>query len=233
MANRDDEQSLKKLVEVLYGILFFNIFSEEELRTILKESRLIKWKKIARGARIFTEGSFDQHFYVIISGMVDIRKNKGNRQAITVGNIRRGEILGEMVVCDPEKPRKASAYASEDEDTVVCEIDATLIQTVPEDIRKKFLKKFLDLIIARFRQIESGLKYYDEIIKNNDVTVADDFFKYTLETAVNVQNRLTQLIKYTDFLIARKLDSATSIPMLLKLIVNAKNELDQSVNYCL
>lgn len=240
MGNKDDH-SLKKIIDVLYGILFFNIFTIEELSTILREARLIKWKKFGKGSKIFSEGSYDQHFYVIIHGYVSITPGinetgqaKGNSNGSGFDRLGKGDVFGEMVVCDPEQPRKSSACVSDEEDAILCEIDGTLIETVPPYIRMKFLKKFFDLILGRFRESKPRIKYYEDIVRyveEKKIATQNDFFAYTLETAISEQNRLTQFIKYTDFIVAKKIDPEKGSQLLRELIVNAKDELDKSLNY--
>ncbi len=228
------DQSLKKLVAMLYGSLFFNIFPEEELRSILQEARLIKWKKYGIGSKVFREGSFDQHFYVVIRGVIDIRKSKGPGNEVGVGTINKGEVFGEMVVCDPEKPRRVSAQVGGNEDAILCEIDATLVDSVSGHLRTKFLKKFLDLILGRFPADGPQTKYYEDLIRHaeeNNASTRNDFFSYTLETAISPQNRLTQYIKYTDFLVARKIDVGKAEVYLRQLIGTVKDELDKSLPY--
>ena len=237
--NDEGSQSLKKLIEVLYGVLFFNIFSEEELCTVLRESSLIKWKKFGKGTKVFSEGSYDGHFYAVIHGEIHIihgsaGKQKDSRKDSRVGKIGKGGVFGEMVVCDPEKPRRASAYVSDEEDAILCEVDAALIDTVPEHIKVKFCKKVLDLILGRFKDNGPKFNYYEAIVKyleENEISSRDDFFTYAVETAISEQNRLTQFIKYTDFLVAKKLDPGKGHELLRDLISRAKDELDQSLRY--
>jgi CRP-like cAMP-binding protein len=225
------DESANKFAQLLHNVLFFNIFSLRELSDILGESRLIKWKKFKKGATIFSEGTFDQHFYIVIQGTVEIVKSQGIGQGAKVGEIRTGEVFGEGVVSDPGTPRRASASVAGSGDAVLCEIDGTLMATVPEHIRAKFMKKFLDLIVERLKSKEGKTAYYEDIIRDaekNGVSVHNEYFVYSIETAVNANNRLTQFIKYTDFLIAKKIDSVKALPLLKNLLAKANKELDQS-----
>lgn len=222
---------INKFAQVLYGVLFFNIFSLQELRDIVGEERLIKWKRFNKGDLIFKEGAFDQHFYIVIQGNIEIRKAGGEHKNGARGMIQTGEVFGELVVCDPEKPRRASAYVTGNEAAVVCEIDATLITKVPDNIKAKFMKKFLDLVVGRLNRQEARVQYYDDVLhyaKECRLAGDDEYFTYAMETAVNDQNRLTQFIKYTDFLISKKISPENACALLERLLFQATQELEEN-----
>ncbi len=222
------DERTEKFVQLLHSVLFFNIFSREELTDIVRQERLIKWKKFDTGQRIFQEGVYDQHFFIVIQGTVDIRKRQEDGRELSVGTIYKGEVFGETVVCDPGNPRRASAYA---QDTlIVCEIDGTLIDTVPEHLKVKFMKKFLDLIVGRLDHQVPKDCYYQTLIEyaqENDLVDAGEFFPYTRDTAASDRNLLTQYIKYGDFLIAKKIEPAQGLALLQGLINEANQELDK------
>jgi len=236
MATSDQAESqtndkINKFAQVLYGVLFFNIFSREELYEIVSEERLIKWKKFNKGDTIFKEGSFDQHFYIIIQGHIEIRKKNEQPKEATLGRIQTGEVFGELIVCDPEKPRHASAYVTGADAALVCEIDATLITKVPDNIKAKFMKKFMDLVVGKLNMQETKIQYYDDIIhyaKECSLVGDDEYFTYAMETAVSDQNRLTQFIKYTDFLISKKIAPDNGCALLERLLFQATQELEES-----
>ncbi len=228
------EERVEKIAQLLYGVMFFNIFTMEELCDIVREARLMKWKKFEKGARIFGEGEFDQHFYIVIRGNVDIKKSKGNNRNSSIGKIGPGEILGEKVICDPENPRNASAYVTDDNEAVLCEIDGTLLDTVSENIKVKFMKKFLDLIVDRLGDKDSTFNYYNKIIdyaRNNKIPAENEYFKYSADTAVSKKNRLTQFIKYTDFLVSTKIDPVKGCDLLQDLLPKANKELDEILKF--
>ncbi len=225
------DEKTKKLAEHLYQVLFFNIFSIDDLCSILKEERLIKWKKFAIGKHVFKQGDFDQHFYIVIRGTINIRKTGANGKEVHMGTIKPGEVLGEMVVIDPAKARRAGAVVSGEEEAFLCEFDGTLMEKVSAPIRTKFLKKFLDLIVDRFDAPESKLPYYQTLVEwvgKQGIVPLSEYFSYSIETAVSVQNRLTQYIKYTDYLIARKVDPAAGYDLLKGEIIRAIASLDKT-----
>ncbi|MCK5545531.1 MAG: cyclic nucleotide-binding domain-containing protein [Desulfobulbaceae bacterium] len=224
------QEAATKFANLLYGVAFFNIFTLEELISIVSEARLMKWKRFVSGARVFEEGVFDQHFYIILRGKIEVRKKVGSIKETSVGTINRGEVFGELVVTDPSKPRRASAYVVSKNPLIVCEIDGTLVDTVPIDLRVKFLKKFLDLILQRIDVDARKIYYYQDIIEyaaENGMPGKNRYFMYSIETAINEKNRITQLIKYTDFLIARKLDFEKSNSLLRSHLNSANRELDE------
>lgn len=223
------DERLKKFAQLLYGVLFFNIFSIEELYAIVSEERMIKWKRFAKGHQIFRAGTYDQHFYIIIQGTVAITRPDGDANEKAVGQLSKGEVLGEMVVCSPGSQRRASAYCIEE--VILCEIDATLVETVPENMRVKFLKKFLDLILDRFTQEDTVFPYYKKIIafaEEKNGSMDSEYFMYSLESAANTQNHITQYIKYTDFLITRKIPPADACAFLKTMLPASIEELNLS-----
>ena len=223
-------ERIETFANLLYGVAFFNIFSLDDLIAIVSESRLMKWKKFGKGKRIFKEGAFDQHFYIILRGKVEVKKKVAQIQKKSVGFIKKGEVFGEMVVTNPAKPRRASAYVTDKEPVIVCEIDGTIVDTVEPKMRAKFLKKFLDLILNRIDVNARKTYYYEDLIEyalTQNVPEKNPFFQYTVDTAINEKNRITQLIKYTDFLVAEKLDPEKSNSILRSMLESANRELDE------
>jgi len=47
---QNEKEKLQGFAQLLYSALFFNIFTRDELCEVVKEERLIKWKKLS-GAR--------------------------------------------------------------------------------------------------------------------------------------------------------------------------------------
>jgi len=215
--------------QVLYGVLFFNIFSRQELYDLVRAERLIKWKKFNRGDTIFSQGSFDQHFYIVIQGKVDLRSKNSEGREVVRATKQPGDVFGEQVVCDPESPRRTSACVSGSEPAVICEIDATLVMTVGDALKVKFLKKFLDLVVEQIQDPAVRLQYYQDVLHYADecnLAERDEYFAYTVETAVSEKNRLTQFVKYTDFLITRKIPPENGCTLLERLLFQAAQEIE-------
>ena len=224
------EEHINQFARLLHDALFFNVFSLDELRSLVREAQLLRWKRFERGAQIFEEGAAGHHFYIVIQGKIQIMKAAGGR-ATHVASIGRGGVFGELVICSPEKPRRAAAFVSHEAEAVLCEIDGALLASVTPRLRAKFLKKFLDLILDRFLVASRRNPYYEDIIayaaKQGD-DACRELLGYSLATAVSDRNRVTQLIKYTDFLVAQKLDPAGAVALLEQLIAAAVLDLEES-----
>ena len=227
--SQKNEQAVK-IAEILYQVLFFNIFSVEELSEIASDTRLIKWKNFNSKDKIFLQGSYDQHFYIVLKGEVEIERKDPHQNNIIVNVMKRGDLFGEMVVISPGTSRRGGAFASKKGGVLLCEIDATLIDTVTILQKSKFLKKFFDLILDRLNIDDRKIEYYQNIIqfgKKNEV-LENDFFQYTIASAIDKKNLVTQYIKYTDFLISKKIDPSLCVPYLQQMLEKANIELDKT-----
>jgi CRP-like cAMP-binding protein len=224
----ESTQHVTRFAHLLYDTLFFNIFTMEELRNIVQEERLLRWKRFEQGSTIFEEGAVGRHFYIVIQGKVHIMR-AGDKAPVRAAIISQGEVFGELVVCAPEKTRRASAIVSHETDAVLCEVDGALLETFPPPLHAKFLKKLLDLVLTRFLGEHSRTALYEEIIvfaQQQGLDVCREYFAYTLATAVSHNNRITQFIKYTDFIVAQKCTPAQAIALLQRLVASAVQELD-------
>ena len=94
---------------------------------------------------------------------------------------------GMSTVTNPAKPRRASAYVTDKEPVIVCEIDGTIVDTVEPKMRAKFLKKFLDLILNRIDVNARKTYYYEDLIEykvaTSDEITPDSIRKVYEETA--------------------------------------------------
>jgi CRP-like cAMP-binding protein len=230
---KDNDEKIKRFAKVLHSVLFFNTFSIEELYAIGSEERFFKWKILQKDSLLFSQGTFDQHFYIIFQGKIDIIGSDKTSKEICLDTFQKGDFFGELAVTAPGEPRRATARVSSEGEAILCEIDCTLIETAPAPLKTKFLKKFLDLILERLQPIERDLSFHQEIIRyatETHLAQPDEFFQYTIETAVNDNNRLTQYIKYTDFLLNRKIPAQQSNDLLQALITKADKKLPKSNN---
>lgn len=221
----------EKFANLLYGVAFFNIFSKKELSDIVSKSDQIDMLDFQPGEKIFTQDEYDRNFFILMRGSVELRKESAEPEKKPFGSIKKGEVFGEMVITDPAQPRKASAYVSGKIPAVLAKVNAMLVENSPPDIKVKFLKKFLDLILDRINLDDRKLHYLQEIIsfaRKNGAPEDDEFFAYCLETAINARNNITQHIKYTDYLISSRIDPGKSDPFLLELLGTANKELDDS-----
>ena len=108
-----------------------------------------------------------------------------------------------------------------------------LVETAPAPLKAKFLKKLLDLILGRVKTAEHDIRFYEEIIRyatEHKLISSDEFFLYTVETAINDNNRFTQYIKYTDFLINYKIPAERAGKLVRSIIIQAVEKLSKSIN---
>lgn len=107
-----DKETLKddiELVQHLKSLPVLQFFGREDLKKILRFSKLKKYKL---GEMIIEEGNLDKWVYFLVSGNVKVMKHGKVIDAFQ----RTGDIFGEMCVIDGG-PRSASVCAADD---VVC-----------------------------------------------------------------------------------------------------------------
>jgi len=228
----DTQVRTTKFANLLFGVAFFNIFTEKELMGIVEDSKLMTMVDFQRGMKIFNQDEYDRNFFILMRGGVELRRKDGTEEKERcVSTIKKGEVFGEMVITDPTSPRRSSAYVSGGEDVIVARVNAMLVDNSPPVLRVKFLKKFLDLLIDRLPNTEKAPDYFEKIItfaEENGTTQLDEFFVYCTETAISERNKLTQLIKYTDYLVATQLNPENCEEILRGLLEQANQELDET-----
>ncbi len=226
------QKYITKFANLLYGVAFFNIFSIEELIEIVRETKFITMQDMKNGTKIFSEGEYDRNFFILMRGKIDLRKKMEKSGEESVGTINKGEVFGELVITDPAQPRRASAYVAGKDGAVLAKINAMLVDNAISLLRMKFLKKFLDLILNRINKDARKIFYLQKIITfagENNSLEQDDFFLYSIETAISERNRITQYIKYTDYLVSMQLDPEKSESFIRDLLERANRELDNSL----
>ena len=117
---------------------FFEGFTKEQVKEILKASNIFKVKK---GKVVVAEGEIDDSFYVLLSGKAVVQKN-GNR----IATIGRGECFGEMAFLSGQA-RTASVVAETDCNLI--KISATLLDRASAPMQALFLKTFAMTLIQR------------------------------------------------------------------------------------
>ncbi|MCE5272856.1 cyclic nucleotide-binding domain-containing protein [bacterium] len=99
------EDERNRLLRELTTSFFFSDFTEEELSLLLECAQPIDFDP---GDFIFKEGDIGVHFYVILEGRVEIRKEKSGRLLATLG---QGKVFGEMAVLENQL-RSAAAISA-------------------------------------------------------------------------------------------------------------------------
>lgn len=117
---------------------FFDEFSDAEIWEIV---RACGWQDFEPGARIITEGEVDDSFFIIVSGVVEVRKGEH-----VVGLLGPGDCFGEMGYLSKIE-RTASIVAQEA--VRLMKINATLIDQVSVDCQLHFSRVFLRTLVKR------------------------------------------------------------------------------------
>jgi eukaryotic-like serine/threonine-protein kinase len=117
---------------------FFNDFADEEIREVLAASR---WEQYPAGARIITEGAFEQSFFIIVRGDVEIVI--GDK---LVGVLGKGDCVGEMGYLAKVK-RTASVVARSD--ITVMKVESALMEWASVQCQLRFSKVFQELLVER------------------------------------------------------------------------------------
>ena len=137
---RGDTQSQKAadVVDYVHSVPFFENFTKDEVRQILRTSNLIK---VLKGRVVVAEGEIDDSFYIILSGMAAVQKGEQK-----VALIKRGQCFGEMSYLSGQS-RAATVRAITD--CILLKISATLLDKSPESIQLQFLKNFAMTLLDR------------------------------------------------------------------------------------
>ena len=100
---------------------------------------------------IFREGESGKHMYVILDGLVEIRKKTGEKSTRTMITLKTGDIFGEMAVVEG-KGRSATAIAASDCRLLRLDEEAfyDLVQTNPD-----FAVKMIKTLSSRLRNADT------------------------------------------------------------------------------
>ena len=112
----------------------------------------IEWKTLARGATLFEQDELADRVYILVSGRLQAVVGDAAGGARILGEIGRGEIIGEMAILTGE-PRSARVRALRDSELVSLDRQAfdRLVVRYPQ-----MLMALTRLVIHRLRQAQSG-----------------------------------------------------------------------------
>lgn len=117
-----------QLIEVLKQIPVFKPFKDENLRNLL---RLSKIRTFSPAEFIIEEGKREKTMYLLISGSVTISKNNK-----TIVNLKRtGDIFGEMSLLEDE-PRSATVTSESETSCLV--IDVEYLESLNDEGKNSF-----------------------------------------------------------------------------------------------
>ena len=103
---------------------------------------------------IFREGEPGQHMYVILDGLVEIRKKTGEKSTRTMITLKKGDIFGEMAVVE-RKARSATAIAAS---------DCRLLR-LDEEAYFELVQKNPDFAVKMIKTLSSRLRAADNLIE--------------------------------------------------------------------
>ena len=123
---------------------FFAEFTDLELVRLLK---ICHTRKFQAGEYIFHEGDIGDRLYVLLSGTIDILKQRPEGPETLVQQVA-GDCFGEMALVDSE-PRSADACVSSD--VMVIEVNAEIINDPNDLLALKIFRKLAILVTQKLR----------------------------------------------------------------------------------
>ena len=166
LAPADAVLAAEQRIAILKRIPIFTHLTYNELVKVLGLTSL---NKAASGTMIITEGDVGDEFYVVLSGEVDILKNK---EVLTT--LAAGVHLGEMAMID-NAPRSASVRARSDVNLLVMRRDDFfgLIRAEPVTA-SKLLWSFVKVLSGRLRESNEALQGARQNQRNQDFEIFVD-----------------------------------------------------------
>jgi serine/threonine protein kinase len=123
--------SLKKLA-------FFGDFNDSEIWEVVRASL---WLNFGPGVRILAEGDFEDSFYILVHGSVDVRKADK-----VLSKLIEGDCFGEMGYLS--KSRRSATIVSIT-DVTLLKVSGTLIEHTSVNCQLRFSRVFINTLIAR------------------------------------------------------------------------------------
>lgn len=118
-----------KLLEIVARINFFKQFTIEQRELLLQRTKVYQCKM---GQLVQSELDHNSHFYIVLSGEVEIIKQGESRP---LGVIKSGEFIGEGSFI---KKRRKSATARALSDAIVLCMDQDTLHGLPVALKDKF-----------------------------------------------------------------------------------------------
>jgi serine/threonine protein kinase len=128
------------------GLAFFNDFSDTELEEVLDVGT---WEQFAPGAKIITEGTREQAFFVIAYGDASVTVSGKE-----VGLLDKGECVGELGYLEP-RDRTASVTARSD--VAAIKVDVALMEWASIPVQMRFNRAFQKTLIDRLARTTRAL----------------------------------------------------------------------------
>lgn len=136
----------KEKFNALKKIDFFSDFTADELAEVLDS---IQWLKYQNDETIINEGDIEDCFYIIVAGMVSVKK-KGRQMAV----LKQGDCFGEMAYLGAHK-RTATITARGD--AILMKINTSLVEQTSPGTQLRFYKVFSKTLIERLSRTSEML----------------------------------------------------------------------------
>jgi serine/threonine protein kinase len=148
----DTDDMLRKRFDSLKQLGFFKGFTDGEIWELVRASN---WQSYSPGTQIICEGDIDDSFYIILSGVVDIRK-----QGQHLDTLQEGDCFGEMGFLSHTE---RTATVTTKTDVSLIRVNAVTLDRAEEGTQLRFLKVFVRTVIDRLRQTTSLLTQLKQI----------------------------------------------------------------------
>ncbi len=110
-------RAAERLRETQLMVQLNRLFGRLEPAVLAAVKDLIEWMPMRAGARLFAEGDEGDAVYFVVSGRVRAFRTDADGMEHPVGEIGRGEMVGEMALLE-RAPRSATVYAVRDSQLV-------------------------------------------------------------------------------------------------------------------
>jgi len=148
----DNKDALREKFEILENIGFLKGFTDADIWDLVRASI---WQTYSAGTTIIGEGELDNSFYILLSGVVSIKKGGQH-----IGNLQEGDCFGEMGYLSQIK--RTATVESKTEVTLI-KVNATTLDRAEEGTQLRFLKAFVGTVIDRLNQTTSNLTQLKQI----------------------------------------------------------------------
>ena len=205
------------------------IAKEVDQKSIDELKKDISWKTLNDSEILFNEGDAGDSCYIVMSGRAEAIKNYGKDNEIILGELKKGDIIGDMALITGEK-RSATIKASKlsrliyiskksfdkvmyNNPKALMEVSKALINRLkykdPKDtLNKNIIVGIVSLINDKntqnfFTTLNNSLKSFGSIENLNEITINLDSDKENLDFDILLEN----IISNNDFLILHSVDT--------------------------
>ncbi|MEX0951293.1 MAG: serine/threonine-protein kinase [Gammaproteobacteria bacterium] len=137
----ESEMEIKEKFNAIRELEFFTEFSDAELWEIV---RACSWQQVKAGDSIIMEGDLDDAFYILIDGVVEVRKGD-----TFVGLLHEGDCFGEMGYLS--KSQRTATIVARNAVTLM-KMNPALIAQVSTECQLHFTRVFLQTLVRRLAE---------------------------------------------------------------------------------